>query len=94
MDTVNPNSESIAQGQVTAAEVKEDWGQCLMGCYGDTTQFVRDEASFLLSEIFRLREDLGQTMEVWRDVWEGLDVKQHLKQHHKSVRKYLNFEPG
>ncbi len=85
MDTVNPNSEAASQAQATAVEVKEDWGQCLMGCYGDTSQFVRDQVSFCMNEIYRLREELDQNTLPWGDAWNGLNIQQQIRKQTRSV---------
>ncbi len=89
MDTVNPNSEATSQTQATSVEVKEDWGQCLMGCYGDTSMFVRDQVSFCLNEIYRLREELDQSNLPWNSSWGDLDINQHIRKQTRSVRFVL-----
>eukprot|EP00794_Sanderia_malayensis_P018071 gene18071-19880_t len=85
MDTVNPNSEATSQAQGTAVEVREDWGQCLMGCYGDTSQFVRDQVSFCLNEIYRLREELDQNALQWNNTWVGMNLQQQIRKQTRSV---------
>lgn len=89
MDTVNPNSEATSQSQATAVEVKEDWRQCLIGYYGDTSQFVRDEASFMLNELLRLREELDQSNVAWKNTWLDVDVSKQLRKITRSVRNIL-----
>ena len=88
MDTVNPNSEATTQTQGIAVEVKEDWGQCLMGCYGDTSQFVRDEVSFCLNEIYRLREELDQVALPWKSCWDTMEINQCIRKQTRSVSSF------
>ena len=85
MDTVNPNSEATSQSQATAVEVKEDWRQCLIGYYGDTSQFIRDEVSYQLNEILRLREELDRSNVVWKTTWQDVDTQKMVRKMTKSV---------
>ena len=93
MDTVNPNSEATSQSQATAVEVKEDWRQCLIGYYGDTSQFVRDEVSYQLNEVFRLREELDRSVKLWKNMWLDIDVHKEVRKQTRSVSfSYLSFK--
>ena len=85
MDTVNPNSEATSQSQATAVEMKEDWRQCLIGYYGDTTQFIRDETSYQLNELLRLREELDKTAIHWNELWMDIDVTKQVRKQTRSV---------
>jgi len=85
MDTVNPNNEATSQSQATAVEVKEDWRQCLIGYYGDTSQFVRDEVSYQLNEVLRLREELDRSNIAWKNTWHDVNVHQLVRKMTKSI---------
>ncbi|XP_065070584.1 myotubularin-related protein 5-like [Rhopilema esculentum] len=85
MDTVNPNSEATSQSQATAVEMKEDWRQCLIGYYGDTTQFIRDETSYQLNELLRLREELDKTAIYWNELWMDIDVTKQVRKQTRSL---------
>ena len=92
MDTVNPNNEATSQSQATAVEVKEDWRQCLIGYYGDTSQFVRDEASFLLNEVLRLGEELDRSNVAWKSTWFDIDVNKQVRKMTRSVSTFIRLE--
>ena len=82
---MNPNNEATSQSQATAVEVKEDWRQCLIGYYGDTSQFVRDEVSYQLNEVLRLREELDRSNIAWKNTWHDVNVQQLVRKMTKSV---------
>ena len=48
-------------------------GRCMSGCYGDVTQFTRDECSHLLQELSRLEDEADQKPRRWEQVWHKLD---------------------
>ena len=87
MDTVNPNSESTSQSQAIAVEVKDDWRQCLIGYYGDTSQFIRDEVSYQLNELLRLKEELDRPNVAWKSTWHDVDAQKIVRKMTRSVGK-------
>ena len=64
---------------------REDSQRCFTGCYGNTFEFPRDEASYLLYELSRLKEELDQSTRNWRSIWDDLDVKDLLKRKSRQV---------
>ena len=52
---------------------------------GSTQEFLRDEASFLLSEMARLKDEMDESTDLWRTTWSDLDVKSVVKKQSKEV---------
>lgn len=58
---------------------REDFQTCLNGCYGNTQDIPRDEATYLLNELNRLKEELDQKTQHWTATWDDLKIKDVLK---------------
>lgn len=66
---------------------REDFQTCLNGCYGNTQDIPRDEATYLLNELNRLKEELDQKTQHWTATWDDLKIKDVLKRQTRMVRK-------
>lgn len=82
-DIASPGNEPAAN--VPQDVEREDSQRCFTGCYGNTFEFPRDEASYLLYELSRLREELDQRSRNWRSTWDDLDIRDLLKRKSRQV---------
>jgi len=85
-EMANPSNESLSTDTNVTDIDREDTQRCLTGCYGSTLDFPRDEASYLLYELNRLKDELEQVNMVnWRTMWNELNVKKTLKTQTKAL---------
>jgi len=81
-EMANPGNESSALADID----REDLQRCVTGCYGSTQEFPRDEVTYLLSELVRLRDEMDQSNRQWTDTWSDLDVKSVVKRQSKAMK--------
>lgn len=88
-EMANPSNETSLTSTNNSPDIdREDSQRCLTGCYGTTQDFPRDEVSYLLYELSRLKEELDQQTTQWRNTWDSLDVKKVLSSYTRSVRMF------
>ena len=65
--------ESTLEDEPSAGGNQDTLGRCMSGCYGDVTQFTRDECSYMLQELNRLEDEADQKPRRWEQVWHKLE---------------------
>jgi len=54
---------------------------------GTTQEFPRDEVTYLLSELARLKDEMDKSYQRWTKTWSDLDIKNVLKRQSKAVNE-------
>lgn len=64
----------------------------MTGCYGDITQFPRNECTWLLQEVSRLEEEADHLVNTWEHTWKSLDFPPPRRTVSHCDGKYKRFE--
>ncbi|XP_031559820.1 myotubularin-related protein 13-like [Actinia tenebrosa] len=80
--------ESTVEDQ-QSPQHKHDVRRCMTGCYGDVTQFPRDECTWLLQEVSRLEEEADCVPGGWEQTWKGLEYPPPTKASYQGNRLWV-----
>ncbi|XP_048585296.1 myotubularin-related protein 13 isoform X2 [Nematostella vectensis] len=65
--------ETTVEDQQSPEHKHDYFRRCMTGCYGDVTQFARDQCTWFLQELSRLDEEADHKPETWRELWNKLE---------------------